>query len=119
MSTGSREDGSLPHPGSDVSDSLHRLSHGLIRKFGLTLKEFRPYNNQTWVLINGVRQRMGAVQADPSLLGYPVRADEVGKTAEQLFDESLRKVSQSRNQTSMQAITFFRDILCKLPKVSL
>uniref|UniRef100_A0A8D2AW32 Amine oxidase n=1 Tax=Sciurus vulgaris TaxID=55149 RepID=A0A8D2AW32_SCIVU len=58
----------------------HRLSHELIRKFGMTLKEFCPYNNQTWVLVNGVRQRLGAVQADPSLLGYPVRADEVGKT---------------------------------------
>lgn len=62
------------------------------------LKEFCPCNNQTWVLVNGVRQRSGAVQADPGLLGYPVRADEVGKTAEQLFDKSLRKVRQSGEQ---------------------
>lgn len=62
------------------------------------LKEFCPCNNQTWVLVNGVRQRSGAVQADPGLLGYEVRADEVGKTAEQLFDKSLRKVRPSGEQ---------------------
>lgn len=62
------------------------------------LKEFCPCNNQTWVLVNGVRQRSGAVQTDPGLLGYPVRADEVGKTAEQLFDESLRKVRPNGEQ---------------------
>lgn len=74
---------------------FHRLSHEFVKKFGLMLKEFCPCNNQTWVLVNGVRQRSGAVQADPGLLGYSVRADEVGKTAEQLFDASLRKVRQS------------------------
>lgn len=62
------------------------------------LKEFCPCNNQTWVLVNGVRQRSGAVQADPGLLGYSLTADEVGKTAEQLFDKSLRKVRQSGEQ---------------------
>uniref|UniRef100_A0A8C5YQG8 Amine oxidase n=1 Tax=Marmota marmota marmota TaxID=9994 RepID=A0A8C5YQG8_MARMA len=70
----------------------HRLCHEFIRKLGLTLKEFFPSNNQTWVLINGVRQRMGIVQADPSLLGYSVKADEVGKTGDQLFDEAFRKL---------------------------
>lgn len=62
------------------------------------LKEFSPCNNQTWVLVNGIRQRTGAVQADPGLLGYSLRADEMGKTAEQLFDKSLRKVRQSGEQ---------------------
>lgn len=56
------------------------------------LKEFCPCNNQTWVVVNGVRQRTGAVQTNPGLLGYSVRDDEIGKTAEQLFDKSLRKV---------------------------
>lgn len=89
-----RETGSKPRE-QEPEESLtpfHRLSHELIKKFGLMLKEFCPCNNQTWVLVNGVRQRSGAVQADPGLLGYSVRADEVGKTAEQLFDASLRKV---------------------------
>ncbi|EGW15000.1 L-amino-acid oxidase [Cricetulus griseus] len=78
----------------------HRLSHELIRKFGMMLKEFCPFCNQTWVLVNGVRQRSGAVQADPGLLGYPVRADEVGKTAEQLFDKSLRKIVEELKNSS-------------------
>lgn len=41
---------------------------------------------------------MGDVQANPSLLGYQVRAEEEGKTAEQLFEESLRKVSPGPTQ---------------------
>ncbi|KAG3265706.1 L-amino-acid oxidase-like, partial [Ictidomys tridecemlineatus] len=82
----------------------HRLCHEFIRKLGLTLKEFFPSNNQTWVLINGVRQRTGIVQADPSLLGYPVRADEVGKTAEQLFDEALRKLVEELKNSSCSQI---------------
>ncbi|XP_037057007.1 L-amino-acid oxidase-like isoform X1 [Peromyscus leucopus] len=82
----------------------HRLSHELIRKFGLMLKEFCPCNNQTWVLVNGVRQRSGAVQADPGLLGYEVRADEVGKTAEQLFDKSLRKIVEELKNSSCREV---------------
>lgn len=78
---------------------FHRFSHELIKKFGLMLKEFCPCNNQTWVLVNGVRQRSGAVQADPGLLGYSVKADEMGKTAEQLFDASLRKVRQREGKS--------------------
>uniref|UniRef100_A0A8C6W8J0 Amine oxidase n=1 Tax=Nannospalax galili TaxID=1026970 RepID=A0A8C6W8J0_NANGA len=82
----------------------HRLSHEFIRKFGLMLKEFCPCNNQTWVMVNGVRQRSGAVQADPSLLGYQVRKDEMGKTAEQLFDESLRKIVEELKNSSCREV---------------
>ncbi|XP_048213142.1 L-amino-acid oxidase-like [Perognathus longimembris pacificus] len=82
----------------------HRLSREFVNKFGLTLKEFCPCNNQTWVLMNRVRQRAGAVQADPSILGYPVREDEVGKTAEQLFDESLRKVVEELKSSSCSQV---------------
>lgn len=79
------------------------------------LKEFCPCNNQTWVLVNGVRQRSGAVQADPGLLGYSVRADEVGKTAEQLFDASLRKVRQNEGKSPSS----LRATLQKHPQVPL
>uniref|UniRef100_A0A8C9UKL8 Amine oxidase domain-containing protein n=1 Tax=Spermophilus dauricus TaxID=99837 RepID=A0A8C9UKL8_SPEDA len=82
----------------------HRLYHEFIRKLGLTLKEYFPSNNQTWVLINGVQQRTGIVQADPSLLGYPVRADEVGKTGDQLFDEALRKLVEELKNSSCSQI---------------
>ncbi|XP_048640436.1 L-amino-acid oxidase-like [Marmota marmota marmota] len=82
----------------------HRLCHEFIRKLELTLKEFFPSNNQTWVLINGVRQRMGIVQADPSLLGYSVKADEVGKTGDQLFDEAFRKLVEELKNSSCSQI---------------
>nr|XP_031532185.1 L-amino-acid oxidase-like [Vicugna pacos] len=82
----------------------HRLSRELIRKFGLKLNEFHASHNQTWVLVNGVRRRTGDVQANPSLLGYPVRADEEGKTAEQLFEESLRKMVEELESKSCSQV---------------
>uniref|UniRef100_A0A8C3YGM5 L-amino-acid oxidase n=1 Tax=Catagonus wagneri TaxID=51154 RepID=A0A8C3YGM5_9CETA len=82
----------------------HRLSLEFVKKFGLKLNEFRAFNNQTWVLINRVRQRTGEVQANPRLLGYGVRADEEGKTAEQLFQESLRKVSPKLKSSSCSQV---------------
>ncbi|XP_042530377.1 L-amino-acid oxidase-like [Dipodomys spectabilis] len=82
----------------------HRLSREFVSKFGLTLKEFCPCNNQTWVLMNRVRERAGAVQNNPGLLGYQVREDEVGKTAEQLFDESLRKVVEELKTSSCSRV---------------
>nr|XP_008541900.1 PREDICTED: L-amino-acid oxidase-like [Equus przewalskii] len=82
----------------------HRLSRELIRKYGLKLNEFYPSNNQTWVLVNGVRRRTGEVQADPRLLGYPVRADEERKTAEQLFEDSLRKIMEELKTSSCSQV---------------
>ncbi|XP_007954339.1 L-amino-acid oxidase-like [Orycteropus afer afer] len=78
----------------------HRLSRELIKKSGLNLREFCSSNLQTWVLVNGVRRRTGEVQADPHLLGYKVRANEEGKTAEQLFDQALRKVIEELKTSS-------------------
>ncbi|XP_005382419.2 PREDICTED: L-amino-acid oxidase-like [Chinchilla lanigera] len=82
----------------------HRLSREFIRKSRLTLRDFCPSNNQTWVLVNRVRQRLGAVQANPDLLGYKVRPSEAGKTAEQLFEESLRKVEEELKSSSCRQV---------------
>ncbi|XP_021111351.1 L-amino-acid oxidase-like [Heterocephalus glaber] len=82
----------------------HRLSIEFVRKLGLHLTEFCPCNNQTWVLVNRVRQRFGAVQANPDLLGYVVRAHEAGKTAEQLFEQSLRKVEEELRSSSCRRV---------------
>lgn len=82
----------------------HRLSREFIRKLGLSLTEFCSFNNQTWVLVNRVRQRSGAVQANPDLLGYAVRAHEAGKTAEQLFEQSLRKVEEELKSSSCRRV---------------
>lgn len=76
-----------------------RLTQEFIQKSKLILTDFCSCNNQTWVLVNRVRQRLGAVQANPDLLGYKVRPHEAGKTAEQLFEESLRKVSHGGNSS--------------------
>ncbi|XP_023441348.1 L-amino-acid oxidase-like [Dasypus novemcinctus] len=76
----------------------HRLSHEFIRKLGLKLNKFIMHNPQTWVLVNGVRRQVREVEARPHLLGYRLKADEEGKTAEQLFIKSLQKVEEELNQ---------------------
>nr|XP_023408279.1 L-amino-acid oxidase-like [Loxodonta africana] len=82
----------------------HRLSREFVRKFGLKLREFCHSDLRTWVLINGVRRRTGEMQANPHLLGYTVRADEEGKTAEELFDQSLRKVVEELKTSSCSQV---------------
>ncbi|XP_068932815.1 L-amino-acid oxidase-like [Petaurus breviceps papuanus] len=82
----------------------HRFSRELISQFGLKLNEFSRYDDRTWVLINGVRRRTGEVRANPDLLGYPVRSDEKGKTADKLFDESLRKVVEELKKSNCSQI---------------
>ncbi|XP_003479540.1 L-amino-acid oxidase-like [Cavia porcellus] len=82
----------------------HRLTQEFIQKSKLILTDFCSCNNQTWVLVNRVRQRLGAVQANPDLLGYKVRPHEAGKTAEQLFEESLRKVEEELKSSSCSQV---------------
>ncbi|XP_006874544.1 PREDICTED: L-amino-acid oxidase-like [Chrysochloris asiatica] len=71
--------------------ATHRLSREFVRKFGLELNKFCHSDLRTWVLVNRVRSRTEETNTDPSLLSYTVRANEEGKSAEQLFDQSLRK----------------------------
>ncbi|KAM5299950.1 L-amino-acid oxidase-like [Ctenodactylus gundi] len=102
----------------------HRLFQEYTRKFGLSLREFCPCNNQTWVLVNRVRHRSDAVQANPGLLGYDVRPDEAGKTAEQLFLDSLWKVEEElQNRSCSQVLRKYdsfstKEFLIKVGRLS-
>ncbi|EHB11884.1 L-amino-acid oxidase [Heterocephalus glaber] len=78
----------------------HRLSSKFIWKSELNLTEFCPCINQTWVLVNRVRQHLGAMHTNPDLLGYSVRAHEAGKMAEQLLEQSLMKVEEELKGSS-------------------
>ncbi|XP_058133882.2 L-amino-acid oxidase-like [Dasypus novemcinctus] len=78
--------------------SNHKLSREFIRKLGLKLNKFIMHNPRTWVLVNGVRRQVREVEARPHLLDYRLKADEEGKTAQQLLIKSLGKVEEELKQ---------------------
>ncbi|XP_006894024.1 PREDICTED: L-amino-acid oxidase-like [Elephantulus edwardii] len=82
----------------------HRLSREFIKMYGLKLREFCRLDRRTWVLVNGVRKRTEEIQANPQLLRYTVKADEKGKSAEELFDKSLRKVVEELKTSSCSRV---------------
>uniref|UniRef100_A0A670IS31 Amine oxidase n=1 Tax=Podarcis muralis TaxID=64176 RepID=A0A670IS31_PODMU len=71
---------------------VHRIAREYVRKFGLSLTEFFPEDENAWYLIDNIRKRVGEVKRNPSLLNYTVYPSEEGKTAGQLYEESLHQV---------------------------
>uniref|UniRef100_A0A8C6V9N4 L-amino-acid oxidase n=1 Tax=Naja naja TaxID=35670 RepID=A0A8C6V9N4_NAJNA len=82
----------------------HRIVREYIRKFGLKLNEFFQENENAWYYINNIRKRVWEVKKDPSLLKYPVKPSEEGKSASQLYQESLRKVIEELKRTNCSYI---------------
>ncbi|KAG8127840.1 putative Amine oxidase protein [Naja naja] len=82
----------------------HRIVREYIRKFGLKLNEFFQENENAWYYIKNIRKRVWEVKKDPSLLKYPVKPSEEGKSASQLYRESLRKVIEELKRTNCSYI---------------
>uniref|UniRef100_A0A8C6VDB1 L-amino-acid oxidase n=1 Tax=Naja naja TaxID=35670 RepID=A0A8C6VDB1_NAJNA len=88
----------------------HRIVREYIRKFGLKLNEFFQENENAWYYIKNIRKRVWEVKKDPSLLKYPVKPSEEGKSASQLYRESLRKV-QIRFLSPNRTVDMIGDLL--------
>ncbi|XP_072845322.2 L-amino-acid oxidase-like [Pogona vitticeps] len=82
----------------------HRIVREYIRKFGLRLTEFVQEDDNAWYLLNNIRRRIWEVKKNPSLLGYEVDPSEEGKTADQLYQESLRQVEDELSRTNCSYI---------------
>nr|BAN82013.1 l-amino acid oxidase [Protobothrops flavoviridis]BAP39950.1 L-amino acid oxidase [Protobothrops flavoviridis] len=82
----------------------HRIVREYIRKFGLQLNEFSQENDNAWHFIKNIRKRVGEVKKDPGVLKYPVKPSEEGKSAGQLYEESLRKVEKELKRTNCSYI---------------
>ncbi|KAK1153499.1 L-amino-acid oxidase-like [Acipenser oxyrinchus oxyrinchus] len=72
--------------------SFHRLVLTFAERMGLKLNPFIEDNRNTWYQVNGVHKRAYTVEENPDVLRYPVSAQERGKSAGRLFNESLSKV---------------------------
>nr|UMW88241.1 L-amino acid oxidase [Pseudocerastes urarachnoides] len=82
----------------------HRIVREYIRKFGLELNEFVQETENGWYFIKNIRKRVGEVKKDPGLLKYPVKPSEAGKSAGQLYQESLGKAVEELKRTNCSYI---------------
>nr|XP_023968420.1 L-amino-acid oxidase-like [Chrysemys picta bellii] len=71
----------------------HRIVREFITKFRLKLNPFYNTNDNAWYLINNVRAKSGDVDRNPDILQYPLLPAERGKSASELYDQTLDKVT--------------------------
>ncbi len=68
----------------------HTLTMAYIEKFGLKTNDFTMDNPSAYYYIGGRKMRASEAQADPSLMGFEVSENEIGKTSGQLYMEALK-----------------------------
>ncbi|XP_071763563.2 L-amino-acid oxidase-like [Centroberyx gerrardi] len=65
-----------------------------ICKMDIQKNEFIEDNKNTYYFMNGILRKSSDVDNNPDILDYPVRDDEKGKSAGELFDEALDTVRE-------------------------
>uniref|UniRef100_A0A8C3T1B7 Amine oxidase n=1 Tax=Chelydra serpentina TaxID=8475 RepID=A0A8C3T1B7_CHESE len=70
----------------------HRLVREFIKKLKLKLNPFYNSNDKGWYFVNNIRARAGEVERNPDILQYPVLPTERGKSAGELYNQTLDKV---------------------------
>ncbi|MFZ5883244.1 MAG: flavin monoamine oxidase family protein [Chloroflexota bacterium] len=68
----------------------HSLTMAYIQKFGLKTNDFTMDNPNAYYYIGGRKMRASEAHADPSLMGFDVSHNEVGKTSSQMYMEALK-----------------------------
>uniref|UniRef100_A0A8C0G4W6 Amine oxidase n=1 Tax=Chelonoidis abingdonii TaxID=106734 RepID=A0A8C0G4W6_CHEAB len=69
----------------------HRIVREFIKQFKLKLNTFYNTDANAWYLVNNVRARHKDVEQNPNILQYPVHPSEKGKSATQLYEQTLDK----------------------------
>ncbi|NXQ79429.1 OXLA oxidase, partial [Nyctibius grandis] len=78
----------------------HRLVREFIRQFKLKLNPFIQTDNKTWYFLNNTRIRAEEVIRNPNILNYRVKPSERGKSATQLYRETLNKAMKTFQTTN-------------------
>ncbi|CAM4563689.1 unnamed protein product [Lepidochelys kempii] len=71
----------------------HRIVREYITKFKLKLNPFYNTNDNAWYLVNNIRARSEDVDQNPDILQYPLLPTEKGKSASELYDQTLDTVT--------------------------
>nr|CAC00499.1 endoplasmic reticulum lumenal L-amino acid oxidase [Scomber japonicus] len=74
--------------------SSHRIVQWFVKKLGVEMNEFVMTDDNTFYLVNGVRERTYVVQENPDVLKYNVSESEKGISADDLLDRALQKVKE-------------------------
>ncbi|XP_067393733.1 L-amino-acid oxidase-like [Emydura macquarii macquarii] len=69
----------------------HRIVREFIKQFKLKLNTFYNTDDNAWYLVNNIRARYGDVERNPDILQYPVDPTEKGKSATELYEQTLDK----------------------------
>lgn len=77
---------------------VSRILGNFSSKLGLKLNKFTEEDINTYYYINGFLHKTYKVKENPDVLNYPLRDEEKGKSASELFDQSLWKVSKREEQ---------------------
>ncbi|XP_041122004.1 L-amino-acid oxidase-like [Polyodon spathula] len=88
--------------------SSHKIIHHYIKYYNLSLNDFIQTDSNTWYFVNGRRTKTYAVDDNPDILGYPVREDEKGKSADQLYTEAIVKVCEEMNGTTANCCSILK-----------
>ncbi len=89
----------------------HTLTMAYIEKFGLRTDNFTMDNPNAYYYIGGKRMRASEAQADPSLMGFEVNENEIGKTAGRMYAEEIvpalircqHAITQTRKEIDLPA----------------
>lgn len=68
----------------------HSLTMAYVERFGLETNDFTMDNPKAYYYIGGHKIRASEAHADPSLMGFEVAPDEVGKTSGQMYMRALK-----------------------------
>ncbi|CAM2101666.1 unnamed protein product [Caretta caretta] len=69
----------------------HRIVREFVTKFKLKLNPFYNTDDNAWYLVNNIRARAGEVERNPDILQYPLHPTERGKSASELYRQTLDK----------------------------
>ncbi|NXF41563.1 OXLA oxidase, partial [Nyctibius bracteatus] len=78
----------------------HRLVREFITQFNLKLNPFIQTDDNAWYFFNHTRIRAEEVIRNPDILNYTVKPSERGKSATQLYRETLNKAMKTFHTTN-------------------
>lgn len=77
-----------------MSFSFHRILLSFASKLQIPLNHFIQDDINTYYYVNGILQKTYTVENNPDVLNYSLNDREKGKSASQLFSQSLWKVCE-------------------------
>ncbi|XP_061781928.1 L-amino-acid oxidase [Nerophis lumbriciformis] len=84
--------------------SFHKILLSFASKLQIPLNPFIQEDLNTYYLVNGILQKTYQVKNNPSVLNYTLNERERGKSAAQLFSETLDKVRDDLQTSNCTAV---------------